>query len=100
MTECLFCDRTFPCTQGLVEHLVAAHRGVFITGGDRFIVGNRGKRTVRCWCGARFSYAGVPTNALLAYTPSHFAGHLDRRGGLAAHVLELGLRQKGKSGGE
>lgn len=92
MNPCPFCDHDAADMQDLVEHVLDKHANEMVggfslaTGRDTAQYGAYGVWVV-CWCERLF---GVnPGKVSLAH-------HWQSRGGLAAHLLELALFQKGR----
>lgn len=114
--ECVFCGHVArasfePAAYWLLaEHLVQRHRGVEVHGGKSPLQWNSvfpgnyyddPEQCVRCWCGLSRNHEQTAPlfveDTRRVWTPhsarkhSGFSMHLAKRGGLAAHVLELAL---------
>lgn len=90
--DCCLCGRAFTTWYELAYHLVHEHLGVVVAGGKRFGWA-RDRRAVRCWCGGYFQHRNVaPLWRESDNAASAFAAHLERKGGLAAHILEITMK--------
>lgn len=65
---CPLCDRSVSSWQMLGRHLIGCHR-------EEARIQIAGDGRIRCWCKARVKFG-------------NFGGHLKRKGGPAAHLLE------------
>lgn len=89
--ECCFCDERFEDIQSLCDHLP------YCTGlprqwfrGKGFFL-SKSNRTARCWCG---NWPGWQIE--VAKRTSQFARHLERSGGLVAHLLTIGMNLRNR----
>lgn len=93
--ECCLCDGCpeFADWVQLVTHLAECHNGNSLPGGDlnahlsTNVSTRKGK--ISCWC-ENTTLRGSALSCRFV-TPDEFATHLEQRGGLAAHLLELQL---------
>lgn len=94
-TDCVLCDQACADFQALAEHLQACHQGACCQGGKTMVRSASGK-TLRCFCGSWFVTKGMPQGLWMPPEMSPLARHLERHGGLAAHLLKIALRPKKK----
>lgn len=88
-TRCVFCGRANGSYKALAAHLLAEHEGPRLTvetawGRRSLLLHLRDSNYVQCFCGT----------ACCRRPPSRrtaLCRHLRNRGGLAAHLLEVGL---------
>lgn len=93
--RCFFCGQPLSTMARLADHLILRHRKELVCG----VKLNRLTRDdgVWCWCGGKYAICQI-TNVYAVFGGRHkqrfkqtFAEHLEERGGLAAHLLEIGL---------
>lgn len=96
--DCPLCELSFPSWQALAWHLVQEHTGlsVGLKRGKWTVNLHRTKKgTVCCWCKSYFELGPNPAPGFVEWAAEHstsrFARHLERHGGVAAHILEVTL---------
>lgn len=82
---CPFCQREFGSTYyELAKHLMRNHHGSTVAGGKTPLGANEATNQIgwpKCWCGA------------YCWNLTEFGEHLQNRGGLEAHILEIALAE-------
>lgn len=85
MVECCFCDEPFEGMVSVVLHLLTSECGKRCPSWHVLNRYGGGEQYIQCWCGERFEAEAHWLNR------TRFAYHLEQRGGLATHILEVAL---------
>lgn len=96
--KCPFCDVTGKRLERLVDHMVLVHGDVYETSwhaasaGFQVMYQRKRNETIYCWCGWNNRMrVGLNEDAGCFLARNQFCEHLEQKGGVEAHWLEMRL---------